>query len=65
MAQNNASQFYKITIHQNVSQSDMHAVKPPKIDHAKILINNVLLIFSIINFLLPCLFICKLLRDML
>ena len=26
MAQNNASQFHKITIHQNVSQSDTHAV---------------------------------------
>ena len=30
MAQNNASQFHKITIHPNVSQSDMYAVNHQK-----------------------------------
>ena len=39
--------------------------KPPKIDHAKIFISNVLLIFFIINFLLLCLLVCKPLRNII
>ena len=38
--------------------------KPSKIDHAKICISNVLLFLFIIKFLLPCLLVCKPLRNM-